>query len=135
MDLMAAGLWVPGRSHELVAAQFEVAPATVKDWATSASRILRLAVEEDAEGLRARLTATLDTIVSRALSADKPDYRAAVSAVDTHARLLGLVVQKHEVAMTEEQARAKYRELTGQDWPATPRGSPHEPPDQDRSAP
>jgi hypothetical protein len=115
MDLMAAGMWVSGRSHADVAFEFGVAPATVKDWATSASRVLRLAVQADPEDLRARLLTTLENIVCEAMKTF--ELKAAVSAVAEQAKLLGLIVQKtQEVPMSEDQARAKYLELTGREW-------------------
>jgi hypothetical protein len=124
MELMADGLWVSGKSHADVAAQFGVAPATVKDWATSASRVLRLALEEDREQLRARMVVTLENLVAEAMRTVKPvlvrkavklpgakratvmtvtemlpapSLQAAVSAVQTQAQLLGLVSQKVDV--------------------------------------
>ena len=54
--------------------------------------------------------------LSRAMATD---LKAVISAIDLQSKLLGLIVQKHEVqALTEDQARAKYRELTGKDWEA-----------------
>jgi hypothetical protein len=118
MDLMASGRWVSGRSHAVVAKQFEVSPRTVESWATNASRVLRLAVEGDLEEIRARMIATLETIVAEAMdyqrvvtdregnseAVPQADLKAAISAIDSQAKLLGLVVQKHEVAVTDEEA-------------------------------
>jgi hypothetical protein len=130
MTLMTEGRWVSGSGHADIAFRYGVSPATVKDWATSASRVIRLAVESDPEDIRARLLSTLETVVSKAMSRESatmtgelypnPDLKSAVSAIAEQAKLLGLVVTKHEVAMSEEQARAKYRELTGQDWGSAP---------------
>lgn len=132
---MASGRWVTGKSNVAIAGKHGVSVATVKDWATSASRIIRLAVEGDREDIRARMLATLDTIVAKAMRLkkpvymlsgpgveaemlDAPDLRAAVAAIDEQARLLGLIVHKtQEVPMNEDQARAKYLELTGLEWP------------------
>jgi uncharacterized protein YjcR len=118
MDLMADGLWVSGKSHADIAARFGVAPATVKDWATSASRVLRLAVEGDREDLRARLVTTLENVVAEAMRTVKPvvvrsivrgkvrqvtemlpapSLSAAVEAVATQGRLLGLITSKVDV--------------------------------------
>ena len=119
---MADGLWVSGKSHEAIAARYGVSPATVKDWATSASRVLRLAVEQDKEEIRARMLATLENVVAEAMKTVKPatvrkeitrkgkrvvvtvtemlpapSLQAAVSAVQTQAQLLGLVSQKLDV--------------------------------------
>ena len=122
MRLMADGLWVSGKSHEVVAKQFGVAPATVKDWATSASRVLRLILEQDKEEIRARMIATLENVVAESMKTVKPvtvrkeltrkgkrvsvsvtemlpapSLQAAVSAVLAQAQLLGLVSQKLDV--------------------------------------
>lgn len=122
LDLMTSGRWVTGRSHQDVAARHGVHAETVKKWATNASRIIRFAIEGDVEDIRARMVATLDTIVAAAMNATeqhavrtedgietvqlpKADLRNAISAIETQAKLLGLVVQKHEVAMTEDEAR------------------------------
>lgn len=112
---MVEGRWVSGASHRFIAEKHGVAPATVKDWATSASRALRLIVAVDPDEMRARLIATLETVVSKAMARqsatmggelyDNPDLKSAVSAIAEQAKLLGLVVQKHEVqAMTPEEA-------------------------------
>lgn len=122
LDLMTAGTWVTGTSHRDIADKHGVHPDTVKKWATNASRIIRFAIEGDAEDIRARMLATLDTIVKKAMTTrdvfttrtgddietrfyDAPNLPAAISAIETQAKLLGLVVQKHEVAMTEAEAR------------------------------
>ena len=128
MELMAAKLWKPGGSHKAVAARHGVSPATVKDWATCASRLIRLYVDADRERWRAKLVATLEMVVSKGM---RGDLRAVVSAVAEEGKLLGLVIQKHEVQMTEEQAREKYRQLTGHDWSPPPEDLPSCPPPED----
>lgn len=103
VELMTKGLWVSGRSHQDIAFKHGVSPATVKDWATSASRVIRLACEGDLEDIRARMITTLEGITADARSAG--EYRAAVSSVETAAKLLGLIVQKHEVAPSPEEVQ------------------------------
>jgi transposase-like protein len=122
LDLMTSGRGVTGKSHLEVATRHGVHPDTVKKWSTNASRIIRFAIEGDVEDIRARMISTLDHIVATAMVTkkvattgegrdkvaefyDAPDLRAAVAAIETQARLLGLVVQKHEVTMTEDEAR------------------------------
>lgn len=119
VELMTSGRWVTGASHQAIAAKHHVHPETVKKWATNASRIIRFAIEGDVEEIRARMVSTLENIVSTAMTYERvitdrhgasftvaqPDLKAAVSAIDLQAKLLGLVVQKHEVQMTEEEAR------------------------------
>ena len=96
---MVSGQWVPGASHAALGFEFGVSPLTVKDWATSASRVIRLAVDDAGhrEEIRARLVATLDTVIAKALGTGRPDLKAAVSAVSEQGRLLGLVTSKVDV--------------------------------------
>lgn len=94
---MSDGRWRTGASHEVVAKKFKVSPATVKDWATSASRIIRLAIEPDREELRARLVVTLEGVVARALKTKRPDLRNAIMAVAEQGKLLGLATSKIDV--------------------------------------
>lgn len=118
IELMTGGQWVTGRSHRAVAEEFGVSPATVKDWATSASRVIRLAIEGDREEIRARMVATLETIIADSLNKHvvdpdgvvmpSPEGRTAVAAVETQAKLLGLVEQKHRVEVNVQQ----YAKLT-----------------------
>lgn len=133
LRLMTSGQWVAGQSHEEVAAKHGVSPATVKNWATNASRIIRLATDEAKEDIRARLVATLDNIVKTAMQKqgcavgktgeahyfDAPDLRAAVSAVETSAKLLGLITNRHEVTqkphvahLTKEEHLEELEKLT-----------------------
>lgn len=117
---MADGLWVSGRSRDVVAGEFGVSPATVKDWATSASRVLRIHVEGDPGEIRARLVATLETIVSKAMSKefscpsvdDGPpvtlaaaDLKNAIAAIAEQGKLLGLHTEHlvHSGEVTEKE--------------------------------
>lgn len=117
LELMTTGKWVPGRSHQALAAEHGVHPDTVKKWATNASRIIRLAIEGDVEDIRAQMLATLGTIVSEAMSYERvvtdrngnsetvpqPDLKAAIAAIAEQAKLLGIVTQKHEVAVSPDE--------------------------------
>ena len=98
---MTSGRWVQGQSYLAVARKYGVSPTTSRDWATNASRIVRLAIEGDVEGIRVQMLATLGTIVCRCM--DSEDHKTAVSAIETQAKLLGLMVQKHEVAVTPDE--------------------------------
>lgn len=120
VDLMVTGQWVPGASHVALAEEFGVSPVTVKDWATSASRVIRLAVEapEHREAIRSRLVATLDTVLSKALGGSRPDLKCAVMALAEQGRLLGLVTQKVDVTskpsvagLTKDEHRAELAKL------------------------
>lgn len=118
VELMTSGLWVTGKSGAQVAEEFGVAEATVKDWATSASRVIRLAIEGDKEDIRARMIATLDLCIAKAMTKtgaavgkggevsvyDAPDIKAAVSAVGEQAKILGLVAKTEmEVTLRAKQ--------------------------------
>lgn len=98
VELMTSGRWVAGAGHADIALRHGVAPATVKDWATSASRVVRLLLEEDREVWRARLVATLECVTAKAVGAKRrPDLRAAVAAIGEQAKILGLVSQRVDV--------------------------------------
>lgn len=100
---MAAGQWVSRQSLVQVAQEFGVTPHTVEAWATSASRIIRASVSGHMEDIRARMLVTLEGVIAEARAAKK--HKEAIQAVDTYARLLGIMVQRHELKhMTEEEA-------------------------------
>lgn len=101
IKLMTEGKWISGQSHSDIAFRHHVSPATVKDWATSASRVIRMAVEGDLEDIRARMIATLESITHDA-RVDR-EHRAAVASVETAAKLLGLIVTKNEVTVPPEE--------------------------------
>lgn len=116
VDLMTRGLWVSGPSHVEIAEKHGVSPATVKGWATSASRVIRAVMDADKDELRARMRAMLETVVHKAMTTrdvfttgtnekgcmvaefrDAPNLNAAVSAIELQAKLLGLITNKHDV--------------------------------------
>lgn len=122
LEMMVAGQWISGQSHAEVGKRYAVSPRTVEAWATSASRVLRLTIEGDVEDIRARMLATVDVILARSmgLTVDNGDGSAtgygysakdALSAIDVKAKLLGLMVQKHEVAVTDEEAKKLIAEI------------------------
>lgn len=125
ITMVTSGQWRSGVSHAELAERHGVTEHTVSGWATQAHRLIRMCIG-DGEEVRTRLIAMLEDIHRRAIGRqaatsegelyDAPDLRAAVSAVSEQAKLLGLVVQRHEVQMTEQQAREKYEELTGRKW-------------------
>lgn len=115
VELMTSGAWVRGVTHRDVAKKFGVAESTAKDWATNASRIVRYAVEGDIEETRARMLATLDSIIAKAM---RVDLKAAVSAIAEQAKLQGIGSTKFDVthhgaiaSMTPEQHRAELAKL------------------------
>lgn len=138
MDMMLAGEWQPGASHKLVAEEFAVSPTTVKNWATNASRIIRLCADEETrEEIRTSMVMTLSRVVQEGFErkvcvmprhrdgspeyVDAPDLKAVVAAIETQAKLLGLVVQKHDVRtrpavahLSRDEHRAELERLQGE---------------------
>lgn len=137
--MMADGRWRTGASHALIARKYDVSPATVKCYATSASRVLRALAELDKEDVKARLFATLERVVSKAMRTVKPvnftsgigrerlietklvehpSLQAAVSAIEVQAKLLGLITNKADVTvrpsvahLTPDEHRAELERL------------------------
>lgn len=102
IELMTSGRWVIGKSGPEVAAKFKVSPETVKEWAVSASRCIRICIEDEGarEDIKARMIATLDYIVGLNV---EDDSKVAVSAIAEQGKLLGLVTQNHKVDLRVEQ--------------------------------
>ena len=101
LDMMASGRWVIGQSHLAIAEEHGVHPDTASRWATAAGRVLRLAAQGDMEAIRSQMLATLGTIIAGSMAGEP---RTAIAAIDLQSKLLGLQVQKHEIAMTAEEA-------------------------------
>jgi len=101
--LMTAGSWEAGASHKLVAEEFSVSPRTVETWASVASKIIRRAMGDE-EQIRTEMAASLEAMKRLALDRQaatmagelypNPDVKAAVAAVATRAKVLGLVDRK-----------------------------------------
>lgn len=123
-QMMADGTWETGVSHDALAKEFGVSPRTVETWASTASRVIKIAMG-DGEDLRARLALMLERhervamqrigVSMKGESYPNPDVKAATAAVKTLAELMGLVTQKHEhahvVASYEQlprEAKAKF---------------------------
>jgi hypothetical protein len=105
--LMSAGKWRAPTSHALLAEKYGVTPAAVEKWATSASRLLRMMDSAQLAAYRARNIERLDELYDLALDAEhvdsqggvhpQPDIRGATGAVAEQNKLLGLIIEKHEV--------------------------------------
>ena len=98
--LMTEGKWVRGKTVYEIAAKYSVHEDTAKHWSAEASRVVRSAIEGDREEIRARMVATLDSIILAQASAEP---RAAVSAIELQAKLLGLLTQQVHVSGSLEQ--------------------------------
>lgn len=100
---MAAGQWVRGVTVGEVAHEFDVDIRTAETWAATASRLVRLSIEGDREEIRARMLATLDTIIAKHAGGEP---RAAVAAIELQAKLLGLTTAHvHVTGSLEQMAR------------------------------
>lgn len=101
--LMTAGSWEAGASHKAVGEEFGVSPRTVEVWAANASRIIRRAMGDE-DQIRTEMAASLEAMKRLALDRQaatmagelypNPDVKAAVAAVSTRAKVLGLIDRK-----------------------------------------
>lgn len=112
--LMRHGAWVRGESDKVLAKDWGLAVSTVQNLTAEAWR--RVCAEADSpKEARPNIVGTLLVAMERALAAGK--YNDVAKIADVWTRIIGArEPEKHEVAMTEEQARAKYLELTGTEW-------------------
>jgi len=112
---MRAGLWDRGNS----------AAALAKEWGLSVSRVEDLSAEawrrvcaesNDADAARPTIAGTLS--VSLAEAYQVRDYSSVAKLGDTWSKVVGAraPAQTVEVPLSEDQARAKYKELTGKEW-------------------
>lgn len=92
---MSAGKWVPGASHEAMAQRESVTVSAVESWSATAARMLRLVEAPQLAALRARNVARLDDVYEDAET--DGNHQARVSAIGEQNKMLGLVVQRHEV--------------------------------------
>lgn len=114
--LMADGRWVTGKSHAELAERWGCDMEEVRHVAQRAGQALRVLMLTDRESLRARNAATLEAIVADARA--DGEHQAAVAALNSQAKLLGLnAPERHEVAtvqaveaMTPEAKLARVRE-------------------------
>lgn len=91
---MAAGEWKPADAEQY-ALREGVSVSQAQAWAVRAGKFLRVADPSEAQMLRARNVDRLDETYQAA--ADDGDNKACVSAVEAQNKLLGLIVEKHEV--------------------------------------
>jgi transposase len=108
MELMAAQLWVAGASHTQVAKECGVSPATVKAWATTASRVLRIGMEPQTEEIRKQSLQQLEVIVAQAIASR--ELRAGVAALELRAKMLGHIVHRHDVTTRPKVAHLSREE-------------------------
>lgn len=111
---MRTGQWVRGGTEDVLA----------KTWGLSASRVRELSAEawrrvcaeaDNPKAARPEIVGTLKLAMQQALAAGK--YGDVARLADVWTKIIGAREPEQHAILTEEQALAKYRELTGQDWP------------------
>lgn len=106
--------WVRGKSAPVLAKEWKLATATVEALAAEASRVVSREVT-DPEAFKVEVATVLRENLYRASNAG--EFNAVAKLGDVVSRIVGArAPEKHEIQLTEEQALAKYRELTGKDW-------------------
>lgn len=106
--------WSRGESAPVLAKEWGLATATVEALAAEASRVVAREVTNPEE-LQVEVATVLRENLHRASKAG--EFNAVAKLGDVVTRIIGArAPEKHEVQLSEDQARAKYRELTGQDW-------------------
>lgn len=112
--MMQRGEWRRGDSAPLLAAEWGLATATVEGLSAEASRIVAREVS-DPERVKVDVSTVLLRDIHRASEAC--EFGDVARLADVVTKIIGArAPEKHEIAMSEEQARAKYRELTGKEW-------------------
>jgi len=114
VGLMQRGQWLRGRSGPMLAREWGVAVNVVEKASAEASRIVAANLR-DPEKLKVDVAVVLMENLHRA--SDAGQYKAVASLGDVVTRIMGArSPEKHVVEMSEEQARARYKELTGKEW-------------------
>ena len=102
--------WERGKSARELAAAWGVPLSTVHNTAVEASRLVATELDEGRDELRVVMQTRLERVLVHGGDRD------AVAAADLTARLLGLLVERHDVTTTTAEAvtsSAAWRELHG----------------------
>jgi hypothetical protein len=112
--MMTAGEWIRGRSEDVLAKEWDLSASRVRELSAESWR--RVCHEADSPAkARPNIVGTLLVALERALTAGK--YGDVAKIADVWTRIIGArEPEKQEINLTEDQARAKYRELTGKEW-------------------
>lgn len=110
--LMRRAAWDRGRSNRVLAQQWGCTVSAVNDYAAEAARRVRAEVT-DPEMVETTVCAALSTVVRDGMR--DSDRRSVIRAADVWSRIVGARAPEArvEVPLTEEQALARYKELTG----------------------
>ena len=112
---MRRGEWERGKTARELAAEWGISVSRVEDLSAEAWR--RVCAEAtDADRAKPTISGTLQIALAEAFHGGQ--YRAVAQLADVYSRIVGARAPevRAEVPLTEEQARAKYKELTGHDW-------------------
>lgn len=113
-EMMRAGEWVRGESAGPLAEEWGISESTVRNMSAEAWRRV-CAESDDPRKARPDIVANLRVAMERALACGK--FGDVAKVADVWTRIIGArEPEKQEIAFTEEQARAKYKELTGKEW-------------------
>ena len=113
--MMTCGEWIRGKSEDVLAESWGLSASRVRELSAEAWR--RVCHESDRpEQARPNIVGMLQMSMSKAYEAGK--YSDVAKIADVWTRIIGArePERREDVVLTEEQAREKYRELTGKDW-------------------
>lgn len=96
IELMTTGQWIRGLTVRELAKEHGITVDRASELSARASAVIRMSIEGDKEGIRARMLATLDFIIKANAVADG---RVAVAAIAEQGKLLGLVDSRPSVAV------------------------------------
>jgi hypothetical protein len=121
VELMVAGKWRTGKSHEALAKQFSVTRTCVERWASEASRHIRRALG-DPEELRARWLSQLEAVHGEAR--ELGDLPAAIAAIGVAAKVSGIDKQGASSTVVNVAEVPAVRQLVAdlKEWLATKYG-------------
>lgn len=115
VDLMTRGAWYGARSHRELAATWGVSLHAVREYASTARSVVRAVLDdsERAEDVKAALLSAVDEVRRRASeSGDDPRALAvALKALELRAKVLGALVDRHEVNVLGDLDRLSVDEL------------------------
>ena len=113
--MMRRGLWVRGTTAPVLAKRWGVSVTRVEDISAEASRMIAREIQ-DPERVKVDVSTVLLQNLHRASEAR--EFTAVAKLGDVVTRVLGARAPERtqEVPLSEEQARARYRELTGREW-------------------
>lgn len=111
IDLMCSGQWVSGVTGPGLAEQWGCNERTITADSAEASRYIRERVVNSDE-LRSRLSSTLETITSMAIT--RGNYRDSLRAIEVLSGLHGLNAPTvHEMHMIHDSLRREYENMFG----------------------